>query len=112
MTLGHQIVFLLVLAIPLACVAWTVTHEEIFREARVVREQEQNVQETLSQKILLLVHLRILLQFLRHRIVAIHYAVPLAFRRLARIHDCRVRTRVGREYLYERIQPAATRYQT
>src|ERR1700732_5461402 len=34
MTLGHQIVFLLVLAIPVACVAWTVTHEEIFREAR------------------------------------------------------------------------------
>jgi hypothetical protein len=34
MTLGHQIVFLLVLAVPIACVAWTVTHEEIFREPR------------------------------------------------------------------------------
>jgi hypothetical protein len=34
MTLGHQIVFLLVLAIPIACIAWTVTHEEIFREPR------------------------------------------------------------------------------
>jgi hypothetical protein len=29
-----QIVELLVLAIPVACVAWTVTHEEVFREPR------------------------------------------------------------------------------
>jgi hypothetical protein len=34
MTEGHQIVFLLVLAIPIASVAWTVTHEEVFREPR------------------------------------------------------------------------------
>ena len=34
MSLGHQIVFLLVLAIPIAAIAWTVTHEEIFREPR------------------------------------------------------------------------------
>ncbi len=32
--LWHQIVWLLVLALPVATVAWTVTHEEIFREAR------------------------------------------------------------------------------
>jgi hypothetical protein len=29
-----QIVWLILLAIPIACVAWTVTHEEIFREPR------------------------------------------------------------------------------
>ena len=29
-----QIIWLIVLAIPVACVAWTVTHEEIFREPR------------------------------------------------------------------------------
>ena len=34
MTLGVQIVWLFVLAIPVACVAWTVTHEEVFREPR------------------------------------------------------------------------------
>jgi hypothetical protein len=34
MTLGLQIVWLLVLAVPVACVAWTVTHEELFREPR------------------------------------------------------------------------------
>jgi hypothetical protein len=32
--LGHQLVWLLILSIPVACVAWTVTHEEVFREPR------------------------------------------------------------------------------
>ncbi len=32
--LGIQLIWLVVLAIPIACVAWTVTHEEIFREPR------------------------------------------------------------------------------
>jgi hypothetical protein len=32
MTLGTQMIFLFVLAMPIACVAWTVTHEEMFRE--------------------------------------------------------------------------------
>ncbi|HWR35201.1 MAG TPA: hypothetical protein VN622_04940, partial [Clostridia bacterium] len=34
MSLAAQIVWLLVLAIPIASVAWTVTHEEVFREPR------------------------------------------------------------------------------
>ena len=34
MDLKTQIVTLFVLAIPVACVAWTVTHEEVFREPR------------------------------------------------------------------------------
>jgi hypothetical protein len=32
--LSTQIVWLFILAIPIACVAWTVTHEEVFREPR------------------------------------------------------------------------------
>lgn len=32
--LGQQLVWLFVLALPVATVAWTVTHEELFREAR------------------------------------------------------------------------------
>jgi hypothetical protein len=34
MLLGHQIVTLFLLALPIACIAWTVTHEEVFREPR------------------------------------------------------------------------------
>jgi hypothetical protein len=32
--LGVQFVTLLLLAMPVACIAWTVTHEEVFREPR------------------------------------------------------------------------------
>ncbi|MES2773737.1 MAG: hypothetical protein V4722_06110 [Bacteroidota bacterium] len=34
MNLQTQIIWLFVLAIPIACIAWTVTHEEVFREPR------------------------------------------------------------------------------
>jgi hypothetical protein len=34
MSLTVQIITLFVLALPVACVAWTVTHEEVFREPR------------------------------------------------------------------------------
>ena len=34
MGLGTQFVWLLILGIPVACIAWTVTHEEVFREPR------------------------------------------------------------------------------
>jgi len=33
-SLGLQLIWLFVLAIPIGAIAWTVTHEEIFREAR------------------------------------------------------------------------------
>lgn len=34
MDLSLQVATLLVLAIPIACVSWTITHEELFREPR------------------------------------------------------------------------------
>ena len=34
MIISTQISWLLLLAVPIACVAWTVTHEEVFREPR------------------------------------------------------------------------------
>ncbi len=34
MQLHFQIIYLFILAIPIACIAWTVTHEEVFREPR------------------------------------------------------------------------------
>jgi hypothetical protein len=40
MTLGLQVAWLLLLAIPVACVAWTVTHEEVFREPRQYCQRE------------------------------------------------------------------------
>lgn len=34
MQLSEQITYLFILALPIACIAWTVTHEEIFKEPR------------------------------------------------------------------------------
>ncbi len=34
MTLERQLAYLLLLALPIACATWTVTHEEVFREPR------------------------------------------------------------------------------
>ena len=34
MPLGLQIAWLFILAVPIACIAWTVTHEEVLREPR------------------------------------------------------------------------------
>lgn len=43
MILSEQIIWLFVLALPIACIAWGVTHEEVFREPReycVIRSQK------------------------------------------------------------------------
>ena len=44
MSLAVQIIWLFVLAIPIASIAWTMTHEEIFQEPRsyCVRQSESN----------------------------------------------------------------------
>ncbi|HET6721317.1 MAG TPA: hypothetical protein VFH07_01150 [Chitinophagaceae bacterium] len=34
MSLNTQILYLFILALPVACISWTVTHEEVFREPR------------------------------------------------------------------------------
>lgn len=34
LSLGVQIIWLFVIAIPVACISWTITHEEVFREPR------------------------------------------------------------------------------
>lgn len=40
MSLALQVVWLFLLAIPIACVAWTITHEEVFREPRDYCKQQ------------------------------------------------------------------------
>src|SRR4051812_38473328 len=50
MPVGTQIVWLLVLAIPVACVAWTITHEEVFREPREYFERKSQSGRSLLQR--------------------------------------------------------------
>jgi hypothetical protein len=40
MSLQQQIVYLFIMALPIACIAWTVTHEEVFREPREFCEKK------------------------------------------------------------------------
>lgn len=40
MSLRMQFAWLLILALPVACIAWTVTHEEVFREPRQYCQRE------------------------------------------------------------------------
>ena len=50
MTEKQQILWLFVLAAPTACVAWTVTHEEVFREIREFCEKKSGQCRTLLQR--------------------------------------------------------------
>ena len=51
MTLSEQIIWLFLLAIPIACIAWTVTHEEVFREPReYCAERSRNCRSLLQRK--------------------------------------------------------------
>ena len=50
-TIGLQFVWLLILSIPVACIAWTVTHEEVFREPRnYCQEQSRQAASLLRRK--------------------------------------------------------------
>jgi len=50
MSLGLQVAWLLILGIPVACVAWTVTHEEVFREPRQYCQRECTQAKTLVRR--------------------------------------------------------------
>jgi hypothetical protein len=51
MGLGHQFAFLLLLALPVACISWTVTHEEVLREPReFCKDKAENCRPALVRK--------------------------------------------------------------
>jgi len=51
MNLQTQIIWLFILAIPIACIAWTVTHEEVFKEPReFCIERSQKSKKLLERK--------------------------------------------------------------
>lgn len=51
MTLSHQFAYLVLLALPIACVSWTVTHEEVFREPREwCKDRSQACQKLVQRK--------------------------------------------------------------
>ena len=52
MPLGPQVLWLFILAIPIASVSWTITHEEIFREFReYCGDRSKNCKGTFERKV-------------------------------------------------------------
>jgi hypothetical protein len=51
MPLHVQFAYLFILALPIACVAWTITHEEVFREPRDwCKDRSQNCHSLIPRK--------------------------------------------------------------
>ena len=50
LSIGYQIIYLFILALPVACIAWTVTHEELFREPRDFCTRKSKECDTLLQR--------------------------------------------------------------
>ena len=51
MSIGQQLAFLLILGLPIASIAWTVTHEEVFREPReYCADRSKNCEKLLQRK--------------------------------------------------------------
>ena len=50
MQLSEQVAYLFLLALPVACIAWTITHEEIFKEPRDFCTQKSKSCKTLLQR--------------------------------------------------------------
>jgi len=50
LSLQYQIIYLFLLALPVACLSWTVTHEEIFREPRDFCEKKSKECRRLWQR--------------------------------------------------------------
>ena len=51
MPLGSQLIWLFLLAVPVACVSWTITHEEVFREPRdYCRRRSEECETMLCRK--------------------------------------------------------------
>ena len=51
MNIGEQLAFLFILALPIASVAWTVTHEEVFREPREwCKNRSENCDKLVKRK--------------------------------------------------------------
>ncbi len=50
MEITLQIIWLFILAIPIACISWTVTHEEVFKEPREYCSNKSKSSKTLLER--------------------------------------------------------------
>jgi hypothetical protein len=99
----HQFALLLMIALPVACAAWTVTHEEVFREPReFCKRMSQDCKALPQRKFFYLFTCEYCFS---------HYVAALAlflFRFQMLYAGCRG---LDRERVHERVQPAALGHQ-
>jgi hypothetical protein len=50
LTVYYQVIYLFLMALPIACIAWTITHEEVFREPREYCERKSKSSKGLLQR--------------------------------------------------------------
>lgn len=50
LSLQSQLIYLFIMALPIACIAWTVTHEEVFREPREFCERRSKECKSFLQR--------------------------------------------------------------
>ena len=50
METGTQLLWLFILSVPIACIAWTITHEEVFREPRTYCVERSRNSRTIWQR--------------------------------------------------------------
>ena len=50
MNMQHPVLILFLLAIPVACISWTVTHEEVFREPREYCIRQSKIKRRLAAR--------------------------------------------------------------
>src|SRR5450432_294576 len=81
------------------------------RAEGVLQKEERGLPAAPSTKILLPLHLRILLQPLRRRLLPAPDRLPDALPGMARLPDLRVRAGVDRQRLHELLQPLAAGHQ-
>ena len=101
--LTAQVIMLLLLAIPVACICWTITHEEIFREgARVFASTGSRALQkgSISENSSLRWTCEVLFEPLRDRGFSAFDAMPSAIRCVARIPDCGLLSGLDCEFLH------------
>jgi hypothetical protein len=71
--MAFQVLSLFLLALPIASIAWTITHEEVVREFRDVCLGKSTLSQDLRTQVLLSLYVRVLLQPLRDSRVSDHH---------------------------------------
>ena len=102
---------LFVLAIPIACIAWTVTHEEIFREPRdYCKRQCKDAPSLLQRKFFYLFTCEFCFSHYITITVLISHSLQAPGAGLAGICARALRTGMDREPVHEHLRPAQVGY--